>query len=284
MSRGPRRGDGQSPPPFDPPVALASLSGRSDAAWARSGRPHAGAAFLGGVALDEATRDAARKMVARGREEFLPPEPVGFVADQLDALADVPLRPAVNVRSATLDPVRAAAAVCADHDAILEVNAHCRQSEMCAVGCGERLLADPDRLSALVSAAADEGATVGVKVRTEVEGVDLPVVTRAAVEAGADWVHVDAMDTESAVAAVAREAPVVVANNGVRDRATTREYLGYGADAVSVGRASDDPAVLATVRRAAEAWYRDGREAPAEDASADGDGDGESDRGGGVTA
>jgi tRNA-dihydrouridine synthase len=86
------------------------------------------------------------------------------------------------------------------------------------------------------------------------------------------------------VAALAREAPVVVANNGVRDRATTREYLAYGADAVSVGRASDDPSVLAAVRRAAERWYRDGTSAERDDASADGDDDGEVDREGGATA
>jgi hypothetical protein len=38
----------------------------------------------------------------------------------------------------------------------------------------------------------------------------------------------------------------------VRDRATVREYAGYGADAVSVGRPSDDPAVLRRVRRAVD--------------------------------
>ena len=48
----------------------------------------------------------------------------------------------------------------------------------------------------------------------------------------------------------------VLANNGVRDRATAWEYLAYGADGVSVGRASDDPAVLRRVARAVDDWTR----------------------------
>jgi tRNA-dihydrouridine synthase len=63
------------------------------------------------------------------------------------------------------------------------------------------------------------------------------------------------MDSEGVVAAVAAEAPFVVANNGVRDRATVREYLACGADAVSVGRPSDEPAVLRQVRAAVEEWF-----------------------------
>ncbi|MFT4923616.1 MAG: hypothetical protein ACI8XM_002844, partial [Haloarculaceae archaeon] len=42
-------------PLFEPRVALASLSGESDAAWARAGSAFAGAAFLGGIALDDRT-------------------------------------------------------------------------------------------------------------------------------------------------------------------------------------------------------------------------------------
>ncbi|MFB6155872.1 MAG: tRNA-dihydrouridine synthase [Haloferacaceae archaeon] len=243
---------------FEPRVALASLSGRSDAAWARAQAEHVGAAFLGGVALDGPSRRAAGELVARGREEFLPEDPVAFVEAELAALDGEPLRAGVNVRSTTLDPVREAARVCADRGAMLEVNAHCRQEELCAVGCGETLLRDTDRLAAFVAAAADEGAEVSVKVRAEVPGVDLAETARAVEEAGAAAVHVDAMDTESSVREVADAADLfVVANNEVRGRASVREYLAYGADAVSVGRASDDPAVLSRVREAVDEWVAD---------------------------
>ncbi|WP_254767886.1 tRNA-dihydrouridine synthase [Salinilacihabitans rarus] len=238
---------------FDPRLALASLSGRSDAAWAAAGAPYAGAAFLGGVALDDPAREAARELVARDREEFLPPDPVAFVDDQLAALADVPLRAGFNVRSATREPIRRVARVCRDRDALLEINAHCRQDELCAVGCGETLLRDADRLCEYVATAAEAGATVGVKVRAEVPAVDLPALAADLEAAGASFVHVDAMDSEAVVADVADACDLfVIANNGVRDAATVREYLDYGADAVSVGRPSTDPVVLERVRAAVD--------------------------------
>jgi TIM-barrel protein len=250
---------------FQPRLALASLSGDADAAWATQGAPYAGAAFLGGIALCPDSRAAAREMVAdRDRTEFLPEDPIAWIDDQLGQLADVPIRPGVNVRSTDPDRVREAAETCAAHDAIVEVNAHCRQDELCAVGCGETLLADTDRLCEYVATAADTGATVSVKCRTEVDGVDLQQTAVRVDEAGADLVHVDAMDSEAVVADVVDATDcVVVANNGVRDRATTHEYLRYGADAVSVGRPSTDPAVLERVTTALADWDAD-RVAPGE--------------------
>ncbi|WP_348613668.1 tRNA-dihydrouridine synthase [Halobaculum rarum] len=244
---------------MDPPLALASLSGDSDAEWARAGADYAGAAFLGGIALDAESRAAVRAMVAdRDRSEFLPADPLAWIAEQLDALADseADIRAGVNVRATTEMAIRGAAAVCADRDAILEVNAHCRQAELCAAGCGETLLADTDRLAGYVAAAAGESADVSVKVRAEVDGVDLADTARAVADAGADAIHVDAMDSEGIVGCVKDAAPelVVIANNGVRDRRTVREYLAAGADTVSVGRPSDDERVLRRVRAAVDEW------------------------------
>lgn len=245
--------------PFEPRVAVASLSGASDADWARAVAGHVGCAFLGGLALDEPTRAAARDLVDRDREEFLPPDPHAFLDRQLEALADVPLRPAFNVRSASTAALEAAAERCRRHGAVCEINAHCRQAEMCDAGAGESLLHDLARLREQVAAATATGATVSVKVRAEVPGVDLPALAADVDDAGADLLHVDAMDDEPVVGAVADATDAaVIANNGVRDAATTREYLSLGADAVSVGRASDDPSVLAAVRAAVDAWF--GRE------------------------
>lgn len=246
---------------FTPRLAAASLSGESDADWARTAAPYVGCAFLGGVALDDGTRRAARKLVERDRTEFLPEEPVRFIDHQLSMLDGADVRAAFNVRSTDPEAVREAAAVCAEHDAIIEVNAHCRQEEMCAAGAGESLLRDSDRLREQVAAASETGATVSVKLRAELDGVDLPRLSAALVGSGANVLHVDAMDSESIVAEIvsAASGAFVIANNGVRDRETVREYLEYGADAVSVGRPSDDPAVLKRVRRAVDEWF-DGRE------------------------
>ena len=245
---------------FSPRVAAASLSGESDADWARRAASHVGLAVLGGIAIDGPTRRAARRMVDRDRDEFLPRDPVAFVDDQLARLAGVDVLPGVNVRCTDFAPLERVATVCADRGAVLEVNAHCRQAEMCRVGAGEALLRDGERLREQVRTAAGTGATVSVKLRTEVEGVDLPVLAGRLVDAGADLLHVDAMDSEPVVADVAAAAPdaFLVANNGVRDRETTHEYLAYGADAVSVGRPSDNPIVLERVRAATDEWFDDG--------------------------
>ncbi|MDH5019698.1 beta/alpha barrel domain-containing protein [Halobacterium rubrum] len=241
---------------FAPRLAIASLSGEADAEWAKASVQHAGGAFLGGIAVDEPTREAARAMVDRDREEFLPADPVAWVDDQLAELDDEFLRPAVNVRSASLDPLREVAGVCADHDAVLEVNAHCRQDEMCAAGAGESLLHDTDRLRAQVRAASDTGAPVSVKVRAEVDGVHLQVLAQAIERAGADAVHVDAMDSRRVVRDVADATDLfVVANNGVRTREDVFEYFSYGADAVSVGRPSRDPERVRAAYAAVKEWF-----------------------------
>jgi TIM-barrel protein len=197
-------------------------------------------------------------MVERDRCEFLPPDPIAFVDAQLAALADVPLQAGVNVRTTQLDPLEAVADVCQHHGAVLELNAHCRQDEICAVGGGEALLQAPERLCEQVTTAREQGVPVSVKVRTEVSGVDLPALAEDLETAGAQYIHVDAMDSEAVVRAIAQRVDAtVIANNGVRDRETVFEYLEYGANAVSVGRPSDDTTILSRVRDATEAWFAD---------------------------
>ncbi|GAB3698680.1 beta/alpha barrel domain-containing protein [Halorubrum pallidum] len=250
------------PSDLDPPfLVAASLSGAADADWARRAAPHVDAAVLGGIALDPPSRSAARDLVSRDRSEFLPDDPIEWIGGQLDAVADAPVVAGVNVRSATVGPVREAAAVCADRDAVCEINAHCRQPELREVGCGESLLRDADRLTEYVSVAARTGATTSVKARAEVDGVDLVAVADAVADAGADWLHVDAMDSERVVRDLSDTGPTgpddgltVIANNGVRGRRTVAEYAAYGAGAVSVGRPSDRPAALARVADAVTAW------------------------------
>lgn len=243
--------------PFDPPVVLASLSGQSDASWAKQASEYAGGAMLGGIALDEPTRAAARELLNRERDEFLPADPISFIDEQLSELESTELTPGVNVRTTALEPLAEAAQVCATHGAVLEINAHCRQSEMCATGAGESLLRDVDSLVAQVQTGVESGATVSVKVRAEVPGVSLSAVGDRIEGAGATLIHIDAMDSESVVEDV-REATdlYIIANNEVRDRESVFEYFEYGADAVSVGRPSDNPHVLETVREATEEWVK----------------------------
>ncbi len=237
-------------------LLVASLSGQSDAQWAQTAADYVDGAILGGIALDEKARRAARRSVEdRNRNEFLPSDPLEFIDKQLTQLTDTPIRPGINIRSTTVDPIRRTAETCASHNAILEINAHCRQQELCAAGCGEALLADSERLRTFVKSASATDAPVSVKVRAEVSGVDLVNTAKQIETAGADIIHIDAMDSEAIVSDVAAETDLfLIANNGVRGRESVSEYLEYGADAVSVGRPSTMPRVLQRVHDAVEEW------------------------------
>lgn len=241
---------------FTPRLAAASLSGESDAAWAKSVADPVGCAFIGGVSIDERTQAASAALVDRDRNEFLTERPIEFIDDQLGLLESADTAIGVNVRTTQIDRLREAAAVCRSHGAILEVNAHCRQPELTAIGCGEGLLADTDRLERYVAAAAETGATVGVKARAEVSGVDLEAVAAAVESAGGSMLHVDAMDSPTVIATLADETDLfLIANNGVRDRETAYEYLRLGADAVSVARPTRQPERLDPIRTAVDAWF-----------------------------
>lgn len=239
---------------FDPPLALASLSGRSNAAWANAVVDHIGAAFLGGIAIDDRSQRAASALVDRGREEFLPDDPIEFIDDQLCRLDGMPITVGWNVRTTSVDALEMAADVCQHHDALLEINAHCRQEELCAIGCGEHLLSDTDRLCSYVQAATGQGVDTGVKVRAEIDDVDLPKLCEAIDDAGASFVHVDTMDTESVIAdvAAADHSLSVIANNGVRSERTARMFFDYGADALSIGRPSTEPAAVKRISMAVD--------------------------------
>lgn len=220
-----------------PPLVAASLSGESDARWARERSRFVGMVCLGGVSMDASTRAASSRMVGRGRNEFLVSRPERFLDRQLRLLSDCPMLVALNVRSATLRGFLRAARIARAHGALVEINAHCRQPEMLDIGCGESLLADPDKLEDCVRAVKSLGVTVGVKGRFEIKTTDPVRNLNRAAEAGADFLHVDAMDSEPLIRNL--RAPFIIANNGIREGRHVRQYADYGADAVSVARASE---------------------------------------------
>jgi len=219
---------------FYPRVALASLSGSSDAEWANRRRQWIGAAFLGAFNLDAETTASAWRMAARGRNEFLPREPLAFIEEQLSRCESTGFRPGINLRACDPRAIQAGAALAERHGALVEINAHCRQPEMVEIGCGEALLRDPPRLMELVAAAAETGVTVSVKGRFGVTGADPVAVLNESVTSGAKILHVDTMDSRPLLREL--RAPFVIANNGVRTLADVAAFAGCGAHAVSVGR------------------------------------------------
>lgn len=226
-------------------LALASLSGESDARWALRRREWIDVAFLGGLALDETTLEAARAMVGRGRDEFLTSEPFEWVHEQFTKLEETGVRPAVNVRASSPRPLERAAKVVGEYDGILEINAHCRQPEMIEAGSGHALLRDPGRLWEYLDATGRCEIDVSLKARFEVPEVDGVNLLNRAAEKGLTYLHVDTMDSEALLREVT--GATVIANNGVREPKDLEAMAEYGAGMVSVAR-GDRPEVLSTLR------------------------------------
>ncbi len=223
---------------FKNPIALASMAGITDSKFARK-FSNAGLVILGGYNLDKSTNEAARKITGRGRTEFMADSPMEFLESELLAVRGM-TGIAVNVRGASLEPFLEAARLARESNAILEINAHCRQPEMMELGAGQALLKDPKRLCEYITEIKKTGAMVSVKYRANV--INDIELAKAIEEAGADIIHVDAMDQDGIDVRVIRKIRnstnlFIIGNNSVVDSESAKEMFSHGADMVSVARA-----------------------------------------------
>jgi len=242
------------------PVVIASMAGVTDAAYVLARKEHIGAAFIGGYSIDEETMAASRSMAAEGRAEFLYDDPVAELKAQVAALQGSGVVLGLNLRGSSPDSYAAIAGEIGD-SVVYEVDAHCRQPAMTALGCGEALLRDAHRLMETVRALKAEGVTVSVKVRAGVTGDDRRLA-RLLWKAGADIIHVDLMDFGYARLRQIRNAcPLtLIANNSITSFDSAMEMFAHGADMVSMARRSDERTLAgidAAIQRKAEesGWY-----------------------------
>lgn len=230
------------------PIALASMGGITDSRFANEFAEDAGLVILGGYNLDAATNHAASEIVKRGRKEFISDEPLQLIDNELRSVKTESVV-AINVRSATLEPLIEAAIMARNASAIIEIDAHCRQPEMTELGIGEAFLSDLPKLRDTILNVKETGAIVSVKVRANV--VDNIKMAKAIEDAGADILHVDAMKEGAGADIEAirkiRDATrlLLIGNNSVNDLNTAKEMFTRGADIVSVGRGiMEDPSLI----------------------------------------
>ncbi len=233
---------------FKNPIALASMGGITDSRFANEFANDAGLVILGGYNLDAATNQAASEIVKRGRKEFISAEPLQLIANEIRSVQTGSVV-AINVRSATLEPLIEVAIMARDANAIIEIDAHCRQPEMTKLGIGEALLRDLPKLRDTILKVKATGAIVSVKVRANV--VDNIKMAKAIEDAGADILHVDAMkegygaDIEAIRKIRDATRLLLIGNNSITDIDTAKEMFTRGADIVSVGRGSmEDPSLI----------------------------------------
>lgn len=204
---------------------------------------------LGGYNAEKKSIEAGLKIIERGRKEFHVEETelVNHITNEASYIKNNSpenVKVSVNLRAITPFPVIKIAKI--PEIDIVEINAHCRQKELVESGFGQALLNDPDGLHSLVQTTV-EGCSkdVSVKIRANVDGVNYLKVVKAIEDAGANYLHIDAMkpgydsaDYDFITWAKKNTHILVIGNNSVKDIASARKMLSSGADGISIARAA----------------------------------------------
>lgn len=151
---------------------------------------------LGGYSLDEKTIEASKKILERGRKEFHfeLDDVIPHIEKEVKLIKKnhPDVRVSANVRSTIAEPIIEASKI-NDLD-IIEVNCHCRQEEIIAIGCGQEMLKRDDFSDYISEIVENANTEVSVKIRANVDGVDTLETAKIIEDAGADYLHLDAMD------------------------------------------------------------------------------------------
>ena len=203
-------------------------------------------ATLGGYSLDAPTIKASEKIIKRGRREFhfhlddiLP-----HIENEVNLIKKQHPNTCVsaNVRSTTTQSIIDVSKI--DNLDIVEINCHCRQEEILAIGCGQNMLKRAD-LGEFISEVVDEAScAVSVKIRANVKGVNTLKIAKLIEDAGADYLHVDAMkpgifdaDYDLLAEICSKTNIKVIGNNSIDSPEKIEKMLETGVYGFSIARA-----------------------------------------------
>lgn len=175
---------------------VAPMAGISDSEFLNKVIPYGfDVATLGGYSLDAPTIEASKRIVERGRKEFDFPlgEIFSHIENEVASIKKVhkAVKVSANVRATTPQPIMEAGKI-KDLD-IVEINCHCRQEEIVAIGCGQEMLKRPDLENFISQVVDNVDCEVSVKIRANLDGIDTVEVAKHIESAGADYLHIDAM-------------------------------------------------------------------------------------------
>ena len=213
------------------------MAGITDAAFLNKVIPYGfDVATLGGFNLDEPTIEASRLILERGRKEFHFPQKLIFSHISSEASLIKNQHPSVkvsaNVRSTTPEPIIK----------LIEINCHCRQPEFQEISCGQAMLQRDDLGDFISEVVNNVSKEVSVKIRANVSD-DLKV-SRIIEDAGADYLHVDAMkpgvfdaDYELLENLCSNLDVPVIGNNSIDSEEKIKKILKTGVSGFSIARA-----------------------------------------------
>jgi TIM-barrel protein len=228
---------------------LAPMAGITDGLFCRK-LAHQGLDMitLGGYNVDAPTIEVGERIIQRGRSEFdIPLENISnHIEQQIKVIKENKLWNgwiSVNLRSTTPSPVIEVSKLPGVD--VVEINAHCRQPEIMDLGCGQSLLNDPDKLHLFTREVVKKARSkVSVKIRANVPGTDIIAISQSVEDAGADFLHVDAMKpgyshADYEVVSVIKDSTdlFLIGNNSITDIGSAQKMIDAGADGFSMARA-----------------------------------------------
>lgn len=203
-------------------------------------------ATLGGYSLDAPTIEASKKIVERGRKEFdfSLEEIFSHIENEVASIKNVhkDVKVSANVRATTPQPIIEVGKI--KNLDIVEINCHCRQEEIVTIGCGQEMLKRPDLENFISQVVDNVDCEVSVKIRANIEGIDTLDVAKRIENAGADYLHVDAMkkgvfDADyNVVKEICDNTKInVIGNNSLNSEDNIKKMIETGVYGFSIARA-----------------------------------------------
>lgn len=225
---------------------VAPMAGITDANFLNKVIPYGfNVATLGGYSLDLPTIEASKKIIERGRKEFDFPldEIFTHIENEVNSIKDIhsDVKVSANVRSTTPQPIIDVGNI-KDLD-IVEINCHCRQNEIINIGCGQGMLNRPDLADFISQIVDNVKSEVSVKIRANVEGTDTLKLAKLIEDAGADYLHIDAMKKGvfeadwKLLTKISNNVDIkVIGNNSVNSQENLQKMIETGVDGFSIAR------------------------------------------------
>jgi len=231
------------------------MAGITDGKFALKLIPHGfDTVTIGGYNVDGPTIAAGQKILERGRKEFDISEEdlISTLKNEVKIIKNKypEVQVSANLRSTTPEPIINIINKVEKLD-IIEMNCHCRQKELLEIGCGQSKLHDPKKLKKFIETIVDSkgkkptNQKISVKIRANVEDIDTLKIAKTIEEAGADYLHIDAMNPGKSCAdlkiikKIARETEIfIIGNNSIVDVESGKKMIEAGASGISIGRAA----------------------------------------------
>jgi TIM-barrel protein len=205
---------------------------------------------IGGYNVDRATIDAGLKILKRGRNEFHIEEKM--LKESIEKEINIikykypKIKVSANLRATNPDSIIDISKI--KNLDIIELNCHCRQEELLAIGCGQEMLASPEHLKEFIKKVAkkiNNNQKLSVKIRANIPNIDTILIAKLIEESGADYLHIDAMKPGKSYAdfkiieKIKRETNIfIIGNNSITDIQSGKAMLNAGASGISIARAA----------------------------------------------